>query len=256
MSRKNVYMSLGHGNDIVKDEPLPVPEGCVYVTFALCGQISTDSYRIIKAFEDPSMKELLKDPVKHISRLTEYFGSSLHVHYPDAEDPASRTYYDTLYKPFLGHTVKDHPKCFSKKSGLYHLGDITTYKVPASMISHEVHKDIRPYTATFPCDDVKEQVVKYIYKGSLYPTLEQILTGFDTATKPLSFKKMKALTKEYAYKQSWAFEKWPGVHYNFVCRGSATKEENIKNSPTIRRRHRSHSASKRVLSRSKYTSSS
>ena len=243
MTEKNVYMNLGHGNDIVKDDPLPVPEGCVYVTFALCGQISTHSHRIMKAFEDPAMKELLRDPVKHLARLTAHFGDTLHVHYPGATDPTSRTYYDAKFTPFLANQVKD--KCFSKKSGLYKLGDIATFKAPAALIAHEVHSDMRNYTATFPCDDIKEPVLKYIYKGSLNPTLEDILKEHDAG--PLSYKKMKAVAKERAYLQSWAFEKWPGVHYNFVCRGSATTEENIKNSATLRRRRRSLSASKKLV---------
>jgi hypothetical protein len=75
--KKNVYMHLGHASDLI--ETIPVPKGCVYVTFTLCGEISKDSYRILKAFEDPAIRDLLKDPVKHIVRLTEYFGSSLHV---------------------------------------------------------------------------------------------------------------------------------------------------------------------------------
>jgi hypothetical protein len=247
-AKKDVYMHLAHAGDIMKT--LPVPKGCVYVTFTLCGEISKDSYRILKAFEDPTIRNLLKDPVKHIVRLTGYFGSSLHVHYPEAEDITSRTYFNTEYKPFLGHSVKDHPTCFAKKSGLYRLGDLATYKVPASLISSEVHANIRPYTAAFPRNDIKEPVLKYVYKGSLYPTLEQILTEFDSAEKPLSFQTMKHIAKNYTYTQEWAFEKYPGVHYNFVCRGSATTEKNIKNSPILRRRRNSLNAAKKLLSKS------
>jgi hypothetical protein len=245
--KKNVYMHLGHAGDLV--ETLPVPKGCVYVTFTLCGEISKDSYRILKAFEDPAIRDLLKDPVKHIVRLTEYFGSSLHVHYPEAEDPTSRTYFNTKYKPFLSHDVKDHPICFAKKSGLYRLGDLATYKVPAALISSEAHADIRPYTASFPCDDLQESALKYVYKGSLYPTMEQILTEFDSAEKSLTFQKMNQIMKKYKYTQAWAFEKYPGVHYNFVCRGHAHKEENIKNSPILRRRRNSLNAAKKLMSK-------
>ena len=246
--KKNVYMHLGHASDLI--ETIPVPKGCVYVTFTLCGEISKDSYRILKAFEDPAIRDLLKDPVKHIVRLTEYFGSSLHVHYPEAEDPTSRTYFNTKYKPFLGHSVKDHPICFSKKSGLYRLGDLATYKVPAALISSEVHADIRPYTASFSCDDINEPALKYVYKGSLYPTFEQILEDFDSLEKPISFQTMTQITKKYKYTQEWAFEKYPGVHYNFVCRGHAHNEDNIKNSPILRRRRNSFNAAKKLLSKS------
>ena len=244
---KNVYMNLGHAGDIVAGEPLPVPDGCVYVTFTLCGEVSKYSYKIIRAFEDPAVRDLLHDPVKHIKRLTEYFGDTLHVHYPGAEDPTSRTYYDTNYNPFLAYSVKDHPKCFAKKSGLFKLGDLATYKAPAAMVSAEVHADSRPYTASYPCDSIEEPVVKYIYKGSLYPTLEQILVDYDAATKPVSFKDMKKIAKPYKYTQSWAFSLWPGVHYNFVCRGHAHAEENVKNSATKKRRLASAEAAAKLV---------
>jgi hypothetical protein len=234
--KKNVYMSLGHASDIVSGDPLSIPTGCVYVTFTLCGEVSKYSHLILKAFEDPAVKSLLNDPVRHIKRLTEYFGETLHVHYPEAEDPTSRTYYDSRYTPFLAYDVKDHPTCFAKKSGLFRLGDLAVYKAPAAMQSREVHADSRPYTASYPCDNIDEATLKYLYRGSLFPTLEQVLTEYDAAEKPLTYKNMKRLMKPYKYTQSWAFERWPGVHYNFVCRGHAHAEENIKNSATKRRR--------------------
>jgi 3-methyladenine DNA glycosylase AlkD len=89
--------------------------------------------------------------------------------------------------------------------------------------------------------------VKYIYKGSLYPTLEQILVDYDAATKPVSFKDMKKIAKPYKYTQSWAFSLWPGVHYNFVCRGHAHAEENVKNSATKKRRLASAEAAAKLV---------
>lgn len=246
---RDAYVSLAHGQEIISDEPIPVPKGCVYVTFAMCGEISTHSYKIMKAFEDASMRDMLRDPVKYLEELTDYFGESLHVHYPEAEDETSRTYYDIKYRPFFGNKVKGHPTCFTKKSGLYELGDIATFKAPASMQSLEVHKDARPYTAAYPCDSIPKNVVKYLYKGSLHPKLEQVPSD-------ITFQAMKHSMKEYTYLQSWAFEKWPGVHYNFACRVPTE----AKNSPVARRRKMSLNAAKKLLSksgtrRSRYTSS-
>jgi hypothetical protein len=50
--------------------------------------------------------------------------------------------------------------------------------------------------------------VKYIYKGSLYPTLGQILSDYDAAPKPVSFKEMKKIKK---MKTRWAtiFKTYP-----------------------------------------------
>lgn len=261
---RDAYVSLAHGQEIISDEAIPVPKGCVYVTFAMCGEISTHSYKIMKAFEDTSMRVMLRDPVKYLEELTDYFGESLHVHYPEAEDETSRTYYDIKYRPFFGNKVKGHPRCFTKKSGLYRLGDIATYKAPGSMQSLEVHKDARPYTAAYPCDSIPQNVVKYLYKGSLHPTLEEAISATATsvtaisatATSAITFQAMKHSMKEYTYLQSWAFEKWPGVHYNFACRVPTEP----KNSPVARRRKMSINAAKKLLSksgtrRSRYTSS-
>jgi hypothetical protein len=246
---KNVYAHLSHGLDNMAGDPIPVPEGCVYVTFALCGEISHSSYKIMKAFEEPALRDALKDPVKHIKRLTDYFGKSLHVHYPEAEDEASRTYYDTTYNPLLANTVKDEPTCFSKKSGLYKLGDLATYKALAGTVSAKVRENTRPYVTSFPCDSVEENIVRHLYRGSLYPTLEQMLAEYDTASKPMTFATFKKAVKKYKYKQSWAFSLWPGVHYNFVCRGGAQTEENIKNSATKKRRKASAEAAAKLLAK-------
>ena len=246
---KNVYAHLGHGRDIVSGIPIPIPEGCVYVTFALCGEISQSSHKIMKAFEDLALAPALRDPVKHLKRLTDYFGETLHVHYPEAEEETSRTYYDTTYNPFLANTIKDEPLCFSKKSGLFKLGDLATYKAPGGMVSAKVQGDLRPYVTSFPCESIEENIIRHIYKGSLYPTLEQMRAEYDAADKPLAFAEMRAAAKKYKYKQSWAFSLWPGVHYNFVCRGKARAEENIKNSPTKKRRKASAEAAAKLLAK-------
>jgi hypothetical protein len=245
----NVYTHLGHGSEVVAGEALPVPAGCVYVTFTLCGEVSRDSYRILKAFEDPAVSNLLHDPVKHLRRLTDYFGESLHVHYPEAEDPTSRTYYDMKYNPLLGYTIDGNPTCFSKKSGLFRLGDNAVYRAPGGMQAREVQIDSRPYTIDFPCDNISEDHLKYIYKGSLFPTLAQVHSETDPMEKPITFSKLKKAMKAYKYRQSWAFEKFPGVHYNFICRGHGRGEENIVNSGIKRRRVASGEAATGLLSR-------
>lgn len=242
----NVYMHLGHGSEMVAGDAIPVPAGCVYVTFTLCGEISRDSYRILKAFEDPAVKDLLRDPVKHIKRLTMYFGESLHVHYPEAEDATSRTYYDMKYSPFLAYTIDGNPSCFAKKSGMFRLGDNAVYRAPGGMQAREVQIDSRPYTIDFPCDNIGEDALKYIYKGSLFPTQAQVYTETDAMEKPITFSKLKKAMKAYKYRQSWAFEKFPGVHYNFICRGHARTEDNIVNSGVKRRRAASAEAAARL----------
>lgn len=255
----NAYMHLAHGKEYVYGEPLLVPPGCVYVTFALCGQVGTDSHKILAAFEDPRIKDFLQNPVKYLKHLTAYFGNTLHVHYCEAEDPTSRTYYDTMYRPFLGYSVKGDT-CFAKKSGLYRLGDLGTFKAPAVMRSAEINASSREYTAKInPCDAISSATLRYLYNGSLYPKLGQLENEFDA---PPSFKDMKRVSKNYDYRQSWAFEMWPGVHYNFICRGSALTEKNINNSATRKRRRNSFSAAASLLSaakggsrRSRYTSS-
>ncbi len=118
--------------------------------------------------------------------------------------------------------------------------------------------DLRPYVASFPCDSIGENIVKHIYKGSLFPRLDQMLAEYDAAPTTLGFTEMRAVAKKYKYKQSWAFSLWPGVHYNFVCRGKARPEENISHSGTRKRRVNSAEAAAKLLAkgggRTRYTS--
>ena len=80
----NVYTHLGHGSEMVAGDAIPVPAGCVYVTFTLCGEVSKDSYRILKAFEDPAVKDLLTTENKEVH--TADLGSQIPID-RDVEDP-------------------------------------------------------------------------------------------------------------------------------------------------------------------------
>ena len=153
------------------------------------------------------------------------------------------------YSPLLGYTVDGNPSCFSKKSGIFRLGDNAVYRAPGGMQAREVHIDSRPYTIDFPCDNIGEDALKYIYKGSLFPTLAQVHSETDPMEKPITFAKLKTAMKAYRYRQSWAFEKFPGVHYNFICRGHARAEENIVNTGIRRRRAASAEAATIMLGR-------
>lgn len=219
---RNVYTTLGHGRELISGEPIPVPAGCVYVTFALCGEPSREPYRIIEAFLDPKISPLLSDPVTNLKRLTAHFGSTLHVHFPEASAEASRYYYDALYSPFAGFKAKDG--CWAFKSGLYKKG-FTEFNAPEKLA-----KGVGPlfkYGVKLSCDDrININALKFLYAGSIYPTVDILTQGIDP-TRSLSYDIVHNESTKCRFTQSWAFAKFPGVYYNFICRTHRFPEDEI-----------------------------
>lgn len=217
--KKRVYMSMGHSSEIVGDAPLPVPTGCVYVTFAICGEETGDAYKILAAFGDPAIRKMLHDPVRYIKELTTYFGESLHVHYPEAPTEAGRTYYDMRYTPFAGFF---RGSCLAIKSGLYLLGHPTSFAAAASTASASPltkfvgHADLHKFMADIDCHQISKRALQFLYSGALYPDRKQLVADL---IRPLTYDLLENEARKFRYTQSWAFSQFPGVHYNFLCRG-------------------------------------
>jgi len=210
----NTYMTLGHGRELFAEE-LPVPQGCVYVTFAICGLVSKDVFRLLNAIRDPHISLLLADPVKNLRTLTTYFGKSLHVHYPGAKNPTSRTYYNTSFLPLVSWKTD---KCTLGKSGLYHIGgSVSDFSMPNPLAR-------TPYISEADCDDITHDVLEHMFAGSLYPTYDMFVKDLDPE-RSNTYDIMIHNARKFRYSQAWAFQMFPGVHYNFLCRGSSHPDE-------------------------------
>ena len=247
---KSVYTSLGHGREFVSETPLDVPPGCVYVTFAVCGSTSKEPFKILDAFLNPSVREKLRDPVTNLKELTKVFGETLHVHYPEAEDPTSRTYFDVRYLPFASFSDKSKD-CWSLKSGLYRMGDVGDFWAPDN-----IKKGSGPlfkYGAKLDCSIIAPKALKYLYSGALYPKLDIVLRDIGVE-RNLSYKMLRHEITKCRFTQSWAFSKFPGVHYNFICRSHSYPDEEIAISNAVknrtdRRRRNSKTAANLLLSK-------
>lgn len=228
---KNVYTTLGHGREFVSETLLDVPAGCVYVTFAVCGDVSKEPQKILDAFSNPKIREKLRDPVKHLKELTTLFGETLHVHYPEAEDPTSRTYFDVRYLPFAGFSAK--PDCWSLKSGMYKMGDVNDFLAPNNIKKGTT--SLFKYGAKLDCAHINTKALKYIYNGAVYPKLD-IVTRDISVKRKLSYKLLRYEVAKCRFTQSWAFSKFPGVHYNFICRSHSYPDEEVNIANAVRNR--------------------
>lgn len=204
--KKRVYMSMGHSSELIGDAPLPVPAGCVYVTFAICGETTGGGFKILEAFSNPTIRKMLHDPVRWATELTAYFGESLHIHYPEAATEAGRTYYDTRFTPFAGFF---RGRCMAVKSGLYLLGR------PGNFEAQEA-ETVDKFMLDLDCHDVTKSDMRFLYSGALYPDKKQLVADL---TRPLTYDLLENQARKVLYTQSWAFAQFPGVHYNFLCRG-------------------------------------
>jgi hypothetical protein len=217
----NAYMTLGHGRELFEEE-LPVPQGCVYVTFAVCGLVSKDLYRLLNAVRDPHISVLLADPIKNLRALTTYFGKSLHVHYPGAKNPTSRTYYNTSFLPLVSWKTD---KCTLGKSGFYRIGGSSGSS--SSSVSDFSMPDPLPrtqYVSETDCDDITQDELEQIYAGSIYPTYDMFVKDLDPE-RTNTYDIVIHNARKFRFSQAWAFQMFPGVHYNFLCRGSSHPDE-------------------------------
>lgn len=206
--KKRVYMSMGHSSEIIGDALLPVPPGCVYVTFAICGEATGEAYRILAAFGDPVIRKMLHDPVLWAKELTAYFGETLHIHYAEADTEAGRTYYDARIVPFAGFI---RGRCMAVKSGLYLLGKPSSFVAPSGAEKADLNK----FMVDIDCHQVSKSDLRFLYSGSLYPEKKQLVADL---IRPLTYDLLENAARKFRYTQSWAFSQFPGVHYNFLCR--------------------------------------
>ena len=193
----NVYYMASHGCDT--NELLYVPEGCVYVTLGICGKLVWDTKNqeeFIKMFDENS--KILNDPVANIEQLQKIFGTQLHIHYAKAKDYRMRKYVNSSFSCFLNRTLKKD-SFFAKKSGLYSIGTYTTanfYKLN---------------------DIITDKDIDYLYKNSLYPTIDQIKNIYTLTN--LNYQDFSShIQTIFNIDQKTLFHYFPGIYYNFSCR--------------------------------------
>ena len=205
------YSMQGHGCDtgIVRQ----VPPNCMYVTLTHCGQYMVTTSKLKEFMLDlfdarHPHHHWLKNPYQYKEELRD-IGLNLHLHYDGLGcDP---TYMDCKYQPFLSFTMKTGN--FVRPSGLIPLGaSLMMEDCPFPI--HRMDDSTVPFI-TCKGQMIEKDVAQYIYKDSLAPTEKDI-------TKSFSFYQsffFEQMTKNVGtVLQSELFEKYPGIHYNVVCR--------------------------------------
>jgi hypothetical protein len=208
----NVYYMASHGCDT--NELLYVPEGCVYVTLGICGKLVWDTKNqtdFIKMFDENS--PILSDPVTNIEHLQKIFGSQLHIHYAKAKDYRMRKYVNSSFSCFLNRTLKKD-SFFARKSGLYSIGTYTTanfYKLN---------------------DTITDKDIDYLYKNSLYPTIDQIKNIYTLTN--LNYQDFSShIQTVFNVDQKTLFHYFPGIYYNFSCRSDCNDSTGGDNPSTF-----------------------
>jgi hypothetical protein len=220
-----VYTKEGHGEDILFEHP--VPPGCVYVTIEECSILSSNWGKLLFAFEDKpaGIREKLRDPVKYKRDLLAHFGRAFHVHYPEAERHADRTYVDSIHYPFLAW---NRDECKIGKSGVLSLDDNNVF-VDETIVAKEPY-DEEQVLKIVDCDNIKDEDLHKLLDGSKFPTYQMIKDDLEyLGDEPIKYSELRKVMNRYAFTQSWSFKMFPGVHYNFSCRDIA------KHSPTNER---------------------
>jgi len=188
---------LGHGTDVCKSDGnldvLPVPKGCVYVTFTLCGLMNLMSDKELMQFFEYKNQEYLKDPVKYEKELNAIFKNEIHIHHPDAKDEHSRTYVNSEYSPHLIVTNSIHGFAIHM-SGIVELSDSMNYKAA------------KYYT------NPDEDILDY-YTYSVFPNKENMKRIFDSKTEVSDYTRATGKIT-----QAELFELNPGVYFNPLCR--------------------------------------
>jgi len=212
-----VYTKEGHGEDILFEHP--VPPGCVYVTIEECSILSSNWGKLLFAFEDKpaGIREKLRDPVKYKRDLLAHFGRAFHVHYPEAERHADRTYVDSIHYPFLAW---NRDECKIGKSGVLSLDDNNVF-VDETIVAKEPY-DEEQVLKIVDCDNIKDDDLHKLLDGSKFPTYQMIKDDLEyLGDEPIKYSELRKVMNRYAFTQSWSFKMFPGVHYNFSCRDIA-----------------------------------
>lgn len=226
-----VYTTKTHAGDILFEKP--VPPGCVYVTLEECG-INTDSIlrsKLLLAFKDQphGILHMIRDPIRYRRELMAHFGRSLHVHWSGAEHSGNRTYVDSIHTPCNGHEFEN--KCYIPRSGLYNLDNKTNFDLDIRDIV-EYLRDILPNVS---CDNITGENIHYIYNDSVFPSLNMVERKLEFVDRPITYDMLNTQMESFNFTQSWAFKMFPGIHYNFSCRGIITHTKH-KDRRDLRRR--------------------
>ena len=224
-----VYTFFGHSCST--GEELPVPEGCVIVTLAVCGAYAwVDGHfaQFDTLFTSPESTILL-DPINNKEQIEELLNlpkNSLNINHPNAERPENRMYMNTLYNAEL---MWNHREFKFHTSGLY--------RYP-SRIKGKLNYGKRLNELT---NSEFGQVLEEMYTDEIiFPTKTSITNTFRELRRKTHLSKDDVLQQigiEHQMTQKQLFEMYPGIYYLVSCRPACDNDVAVKESVVKRRRN-------------------
>lgn len=241
-----------------------VPKNCMYVTLSICGT-AMDAMSHLKlvflelADEAHPNHHWLKNPILH-KRDLDSVGLNPHIHY-DAEgcdppymdcrcDPpymdyrCDPTYMDCRYDPLLFYSGKNS-RLLLRPSGLIPLGKSLLLKdspLPLHNFENSRVPFLQPHSEL-----VERDIARYLYRDSIYPTANEVEKTY-TFYQALQVNQLKKNVGSVT--QSELFERYPGIHYNTVCRVPC--RDVVPESIMLRREH-SNKKDIELISQPEYT---
>ncbi len=248
------YFLAGHGCNFVRRRFAPrrhgelipleraVPKGVVLVTGAQCGKLSQFE-TICSDIYEYTTESKYKSPIENLKEFDEVGSGDaehdknlrgVHIHYAGAPSAIRKTYVDGNFVPIIFFSYG--PYVFLRRSGIFSLreADIATIDKEdpddCTLVQPLINSPGQPWKGT-------RGAVEAAYKGSLYPTVKEVLEVFDKEFGPdkeeLSFEKGKmrfqafaaVIKKRFTISMSALFSKFgKGVYYNLGCRGPCSHQ--------------------------------
>ena len=246
-----IYYYFGHGSTICDEYGTPVikvvPDNCIYISQTVCGLINVGNTKLTEAFLNEEYAHIWRDPIANLHIIKEIIGNftkdiaGIHIHLPGC------TYIDTHYFP-LGH---DDLKELTYQEG---------HKIGFSGImslkdAHTVERANNPYIEgiEFESKDLLDiDQVRGSFKYSFFPkvkTTDQIILPKDLEDTIYFYEREGKVNINDLIVQSGMIsnkvpmsklmEKYPGIHFNLLCRSIVDKSclKEGKRAITRRRRH-------------------
>jgi len=225
-----VYTMQAHGCDarnmLGGVETLKVPEKCVYVTLAQCGQLGKVNLKYKDLIDSIEKNDFtINNPVLYKTIIEKNIYAPIHVHYSEADNAFLKTYVNSHYFPFLAwqcdehgdHTKKPFTHVMMLKSGLY--------KSNVPLIITDLPVGIQENVDNYGFkriitkeNTITEEMVRIIYEHSIYPTADQVISNLQKYKKSTySFHDLESASGTISQRK--LFDLYPGIYYNTACRG-------------------------------------
>lgn len=230
-----IYFYAGHGEDLCGDtnhKPIirKVPDNCIYITITECGQFADivleDNPRE-KLFRNTTTmkKNLLRYPfvAGHKKKLAKLFElsspSSIHIHYPGME------YVESFFQPAAFWDQGDEGQWNNAASAAF------VFTRSGLLDKKKMEANPKPYkeVVSESADSfyiTKNELVKF-YADSVHPTpafVNDILEATFPEKYALEGEDIQMFIETLVDKMenqltnTYMMEKFPGIHYNMVCR--------------------------------------